>query len=397
MTGAKIFVGAIFVVLGVAFVASTALLVYEFQGMQVSTWLLMHSHLFLFFPVFGLVALAAFYLPATVFTHMYWTHVPYGRLRFTIGAAVAVAASIYFSYGLTLGSPRGLWELSPRVLKADVGVPSKCGEPGNGGIACQRAPLMVAVDSLRAESQTRVGLSKFSRTCAPDPLLEEAEDRAKLRFCFPAQAKLNAVDCCRAQSAFRGHVGALYADPKNRSDAARFDFIFMTLKAFFVIVVVFIGILLVLWRHTLERLYPTHAIAIERSMLVGAAAMLVWPMMDYAYHQTALSLFGRVADGPHIRLSLVIGPWALLLLFYFLGRLGRKVERLGQVVGGFASLLAVLRYEQVNDWAVRLVGMGGAVWEIGAMVLVALVGWVLLLLPYRGLKPPKSEPAFPLT
>jgi hypothetical protein len=397
MFGAKLFVGVIFIILGAAFTASTALLIYEFQDMQVSTWLLMHSHLFLFFPVFGLVALAAFYLPATVFTHLYWTHVPYGRLRFTIGAIVAVAASFYFAYGLTLGSPRGLWELSPGILKADLGVPSNCGGTGPGAVACQRAPLMAAVNSLRTESQTRVGLSKFSRTCAPDPLLEEPEDRGKLRYCFPAQAMLNAVDCCRAQLAFRAQVSALYAEPKNRSDVARFDLAFMTIKAFFIIIVVFIGVLLVIWRHTLERLYPRQAIAIERSMLVGAASMLVWPMMDYAYHQTALALFGRLADGPHIRLSLIIGPWALLLLFYFLGRLGRKVERLGQVVGGFASLLAVFRYEQVNDWAVRLVGMGGAVWEIGVMVLIGLVGWVLLLMPYRGLQPRKPEPAFPLT
>jgi hypothetical protein len=396
MTGAKIFVGAVFTLLGAAFLASTALLIYEFQDLQISTWLLMNSHLFLFFPVFGLVALAAFFLPAVVFTHLYWTIVPHGRLRFMFGALVAVVASVFFSYNLSLGSPRGLWELSPRTLKADISEPANCGT-APGAPACQRASLLGAMTSLRTESQTRIGLSKFSRTCMPDPLLEEAEDRAKLRFCFPALAKLNAADCCRAQLAFRAHASALYADPTNRSDLSRFDLLFSSLKAFFIIIVVFIGALLVLWRHTLEAAYPESAIAIERSMLVGAAAMLVWPMMDYAYHQTALSLFGRLADGPHFRLSLVIGPWALLLLFYFLGRMGRKIERVGQVAGGFASLLAVFRYEEVNDWAVRLVGTGGAVWEIGAMVAIALIGWVLLRLPYRGLSAPKPPQAAPLT
>jgi hypothetical protein len=396
MTGARAFVGVIFLILGASFVASTAMLVYEFQDLQPTAWLLMNSHLFLFFPVFGLVALAAFYLPATVFTHMYWTIVPYGRLRFCFGAVVATLAAIFFSYYLSVGSPRALWELAPRVLIADKGQPASCGATP-GAPACQRTSLLTAMNSVRTESQTRVGLSKFSRTCAPDQLLEEAEDRGKLRFCFPAQAKLNAADCCRAQLDFRAHVSALHADPRNRSDTARFDMLFQTLKAFFVIVVVFIGALLVLWRHTLESAYPDKAIAIERSMLVGAAAMLVWPMMDYAYHQTSLSLFGRLADGPHFRLSLVIGPWALLLLFYFLGRLGKRIERVGQLGGGFASLLAVFRYEEVNDWAVRLVGTGGAVWEIGLMVVIALAGWVLLWLPYRGLQPRKPEPAMPLT
>ena len=41
-----------------------------------------HSHLFFFFPVLGVLALFAFYLPSVVFTHLYWNHLPYGKLRF---------------------------------------------------------------------------------------------------------------------------------------------------------------------------------------------------------------------------------------------------------------------------------------------------------------------------
>ena len=394
MTGAKVFVGVVFATLGLSFLASTAMLIYEFQDLNPSTWLLMHSHLFLFFPVFGLVALAAFYLPATVFTHLYWTYVPFGKVRFIVGTGVVLAASLLFSLYLSQGSPRGLWELSPRVLIADRAAPRLCGSAA-APIACQRASAMVTTTSLRDESQKRTGLSKFSRTCVPDPLLEEAEDRSKLRFCFPAQSMLNAADCCKIQLDFRAHIVALYYDPRNRSDTARFDDTFLFLKTFFVIVVVAIGALLVLWRHTLEARYPDNAIAIERSMLVGAAAMLIWPFMDYAYHQSALAIFGRLADGPHLRLSLVIGPWALLLLFYFLGRMGRKIERVGQLGGGIASFIAVLRYEELNDWAVRLVGTGGAVWEIGAMVALALVGWVLLRIPYRGLQGTDAKHARP--
>ena len=53
--------------------------------------------------------------------------------------------------------------------------------------------------------------------------------------------------------------------------------------------------------------------------------MLFWPAMDYGYQQTANVLFGRWGSaGPQLRLSLVIAPWALLLLFYFLTRLGKK-------------------------------------------------------------------------
>ena len=73
MVGARIFVALCFVVLGASFVASTALLIYEFQGIDWLTMVVAHSHLFFFFPVLGILALFAFYLPSVVFTHLYWT------------------------------------------------------------------------------------------------------------------------------------------------------------------------------------------------------------------------------------------------------------------------------------------------------------------------------------
>ena len=77
MTGARIFVAIVYVVLGAAFLASTGLLIVEFQELDWLTMLVAYSHLFLFFPVFGLLALVAFYLPSVVLTHLYWTHLPY--------------------------------------------------------------------------------------------------------------------------------------------------------------------------------------------------------------------------------------------------------------------------------------------------------------------------------
>ena len=71
MTGARIFVAVVFIALGAAFLASTALLILEFQELDWLTLVVAHSHLFLFFPVFGLLALIAFYLPSVVLTHLY--------------------------------------------------------------------------------------------------------------------------------------------------------------------------------------------------------------------------------------------------------------------------------------------------------------------------------------
>ena len=54
----------------------------------------------------------------------------------------------------------------------------------------------------------------------------------------------------------------------------------------------------------------------------------------------------------------MIAPWALLLLFYFLRRLGKQGEMIGQISGVVVAAVAVLRYEQLNDWAGRLFGIG---------------------------------------
>lgn len=71
-----------------------------------------HSNLYVFFPVLGVVALIAFYLPAVIFTHLYWFHIKLGRLRFIIGLLAAVAVT-YGANRYLDASPRALWEVCP--------------------------------------------------------------------------------------------------------------------------------------------------------------------------------------------------------------------------------------------------------------------------------------------
>jgi len=122
--------------------------------------------------------------------------------------------------------------------------------------------------------------------------------------------------------------------------------------------------------------------------------MLVWPGMDYGYQQTANALFGR-EGGLQLRLSLVIAPWALLLLFYFLRRLGKQGETIGQIAGVITAGVAVLRYEDLNDWGVRLLGVGAQEWIVVVLLAVTLVGFVVLLWPWRPhiLAAPPANPA----
>src|ERR1700674_5251466 len=245
MTLARIFVAVVYLILGLSFVASTGLLIQEFQGADWRSMVIAHSHLFFFFPVFGILALAAFYLPSVVFTDLYWRHLPYGKLRFLTGLVVLAA----FSYGVAKWldkPPRAIWEVSSRTLAADKGDPAGCGG-GAGATACRRGPILATLSSLRAAGQARVGLSKFARSCVIDPMLETPEELEKERFCFPAGVRLKSAACCEAQKSFAGEVARLQADPAQRSLPAVYDVVFMPLKIFFVLLVIGIGLLLSAW------------------------------------------------------------------------------------------------------------------------------------------------------
>jgi hypothetical protein len=380
MLGARFFVTIVFGLLGLIFIASTALLINEFRDTDWPALLLLHSHLFVFFPTLGVLALVAFHLPATVFTHMYWTQIPYGRVRFMAGALVLLAATAWFSIGLLTNGPRQVWELAPSTLARDKSDPPNCGE-GRG--MCTRVSLMQGITSLRTAAQNRVGVSKFARVCRPDPLLEVPEEFSKTRFCFAAGGKLTGEDCCTAQARYGAEIDRLWTIPANRSLSDSFDLIALPAKTFFVLVVIIIGALLVIWRKLLERVYAPIAPAIERALLVGAVAMLPWPFMDYAYTQAMQTLSGRWTPSLQFRLSLVIAPWALLILVFFLARMGRKIERLGQLAGAGASVVALLRYEQINDASVRIVGVGAPIWVLPIIIILATVCLTTLRWPKR--------------
>jgi hypothetical protein len=68
----------------------------------------------------------------------------------------------------------------------------------------------------------------------------------------------------------------------------------------------------------------------------------------------------------------------LLLLFYFLTRLGKEGEMIGQISGVVVAAVAVLRYEQLNDWIGRLFGVGADRWILIAQAALAVAGLIAL-------------------
>src|SRR3990170_7474629 len=121
--GTRVIVFLVFAILAASFVAETLLLATEFEDAEWFTLATHDSHLFLFFPTLGLVALAAFYLPSCAFVDMYWRHIKMGRTRFVLGLVVLAAAAYWVGAGLAASPYRSIWDLAPETLLADKSEP----------------------------------------------------------------------------------------------------------------------------------------------------------------------------------------------------------------------------------------------------------------------------------
>src|SRR5262245_32283118 len=144
MLVSRVSVGIVFSMLGVSFIASTALLTYEFREVNWLTLVVTHGHLFLFFPIFGLLALFALYVPAVVFTDLLWTKVYSGQNRFLLGCILMAALSTGVAKFLD-GPPRSIWEITPAALAAD-----------KGDAAEGRLPILDVLEDLRQRAQMTV-------------------------------------------------------------------------------------------------------------------------------------------------------------------------------------------------------------------------------------------------
>ena len=404
---AHAFVGLVFTLLGASFFASTGLLIYEFRHSHWDLLLFSHSHLFFFFPVFGIMVLAAFYIPSVVFTDFYWRrgNVPLGRTRFMFGTLVVLVVAAGLTLHLANQQPRGIWEISPMALAADQAAPpvvvDDCRTESGG--PCVRQPLLMALRDLRERGLQRQTITEFARSCSSDPMMEAPETDKAMRWCFPAGARMSAKDCCTVQRQFAGDVAAKFHDEKARSLISRVEEVATFFKVFFVIVLVVIGILLVVWQDQIARKYENRLPAIERGVIVGAIGMLFWLLMDYGFQQTSDVLVGRAKPGFPFRLSLIVAPWTAVLILYFVKRMGNTMFNAAQLSTILGSAVAVLRYEQISNASVRMLGSGAETGIFVALIVLAVFGiglvygpWMLPLPPARRY-PRQPSHAPPLT
>lgn len=66
--------------IGISFVGPTALLMFDFWQTDWLSIANFYSHLFVFFPIFGLVTLLAIYTPACILVDAYVHHISSGKL-----------------------------------------------------------------------------------------------------------------------------------------------------------------------------------------------------------------------------------------------------------------------------------------------------------------------------
>ncbi len=377
--GVRVFVLLVFVVLGATFVVTTGALYLEFKDQEWFALAALYSHLFIFFPTFGLLALCAFFVPAAVFTDFYWFHVPYGRVRFLVGFAVVVALALGISRQILAGDVPALFSLAPATIRADTGSPARCDVTAG---QCKRVGVRDAIEAVRLVSQRRLGLSPFVRECTPDPFVEAAADASAKRFCFVTRTSLPAPECCKAQEKFNAELAKLFAEEPAHSITDRVHSVLLPFKVFFLLVLLVIGIMLAVWRREVDRQYGAYARRIERGVIIGAIAMMLWPLMNHAFLQAESVLYGTQNESMYVKLSpvfsLLFGCWSLLIVLFFFRQHERDVEAAGKIAGGIASAVAVVKYNQIIDYSVRLFGAGADRRELIGLAALLAVAFLAL-------------------
>jgi hypothetical protein len=387
--GARAFVFIVFLALGISFLAVPAVLYWEFGPEKALAFATFDSHLFLFFPTLGLVALAAFYLPACAFVDMYWRHVSFGVVRFLIGVVVLAGAATHIALGLAANPHRSVWDLKPAILSADKSEPAGCGDPGK---PCERIALLDGITNLREVSGRRLGVREFYRACQAEPLLEAGTQEEGKRFCF-ASTKLSDAprlstdaECCQAQRRYQSTIDRLYTDPAQQSITGRIHKLLLPTKVFFLFVLLAISILLTLRHSGVKRHYPDQISRIEISVIVGAVAMIFFPLMSQGYVQSADALFGVQQRGGFrsivTLMSFLFGAWAMLLLLFSFRQHDQDLELAAKLAGVAVSTIAVVKYDLLVSVFVRYLGSGADVLSVIVLVVLALIAVLVLLSPF---------------
>ena len=182
-------------------------------------------------------------------------------------------------------------------------------------------------------------------------------------------------------------VSAQYTHPDRRSLTAKVHAWLLPLKVFFLLVLLVISILLVLRHKAIQQHYQAAMARIEFSVIIGTAAVLLFPLMSQAFVQSSEVLFGISGRGTFSRLmpvlSLAFGAWTLLMVLFFYRRRDKELEAFGKMGSALGGAIAILKYTLVTALFVRLLGSGASIYTIAALLIVSVLGVIVLLRPPR--------------
>jgi hypothetical protein len=156
-------------------------------------------------------------------------------------------------------------------------------------------------------------------------------------------------------------------------------------KVFFLLQLLMISILLALRHEGVARHYPDRIGRIEVGVIVGAIAMVFFPLMSQGFVQTADVLYGVRQDTgfkPIVNaMSFAFGAWALLLVLFFFRRHTPEVELAAKLAGVVASTIAIVKYDLIVALFTRYLGSGANELSIAVLVALAIIAVFILLSP----------------
>ncbi len=401
--GSRAFVFLVFFVLAASFWATTSMLYLEFSGeaerdvFNGALWFTLMTHysdLFIFFPLFGTVALVAFYVPACAFVDMYWNiarqqsdPIPNSRVRFVFWFLLLAALSFLISYGIQGGSERSLWQLSPTVLNSDKG--AGCGEDD-----CARVSFRDGLENIRRLSRVRGTITDLSRVCQPDNFVSPPLSPPRDRYCAAStnfqgqggdlQGRWKPDDaCCLAQQNFDAAVKASHDVTANRSKTHQLQQHLWPLNIFFLLTLMAISVLLALRRLRIEQFYADYARRIDSGVIVGVLAMAFLVIMNRGFLEATQLLHGvtgaaSLHRGPDTFMVL-FSIWALLILFSFVHPANKQAELTSRFLGVAFSVLFVFNADTITNYGLRYLGAGAGIRSVIAMGLIALALIALLI------------------
>ena len=374
----RIIVSLAFLGFAAAFVWETYSLMQEYA--KDGLWFrlaVLDSQNFIFFPVAGIAALMVFWRPATVAVDAFARgRLPFGRPVLLIGLAGAVWMAMNIATAFNSSSTRSLYEVAPEAILNDTAAPAVNGLP-------PRAAIDAALERVRIQARMEEGLAPFRDSCDAD-MLAYSRMADDVKYCFAADAEITVRACCRAKSLMRERVNALNAaQPSKTGEVHK---IVLPIKVFFLIILFFIGMLLASRRQVLRDMYSETLNRFSLGVPIGAAMMLIWPLMNAAYASGVDMLLGDGTSSAYRvtapLYTLAFGAWALMLLFYHLRSYPQQTEMIAKMAGVIGAVLGIVQYDLVVRYITATLGVGADTVTITIFTIIS-VGLALIVVSRR--------------